>query len=148
MANNFLDKNTYLSILGSLLLTVGFGKAVYAEEPIYKPKPFPANNEITDVLSRKDIPIDGGFARDYTVTLTEGDIIVIDLVSDQFDTILTLLDEESIVIGENDDGPDGSQNSLLFARITKSGIYTIRVQAYGETIGGTFQLKLTRLRPI
>jgi hypothetical protein len=33
-------------------------------------------------------------------------------------------------VGENDDGPDGTTNSLLFARISEAGTYTVRVQAY------------------
>jgi hypothetical protein len=54
----------------------------------------------------------------------------------------------ALPVAENDDGPDGSTNSLLFARITETGKYLIRVRAFGETGGGAFQLKVTRLRPI
>jgi hypothetical protein len=51
-------------------------------------------------------------------------------------------------VGENDDGPDGTTNSLLFTRITETGRYIIRVRAFGETSGGAFKLKVTRLRPV
>ncbi|MDK3155509.1 PPC domain-containing protein [Kamptonema cortianum] len=116
---------------------------------MYNPKPLPPNNEITDTLSRDDIPTgQGGFARDYIVELNEGDQVVFDLTSEQFDTILTLLAADGSTIAENDDGPDGTTNSLLFARITQTGTYIVRVRAFGETRGGTFNLKMTRLRPV
>lgn len=106
-------------------------------------------NQITGTLSRNDIPTgQGGFAKDYKVQFNNGEQVVIDLVSDQFDTIVMLLSAEGKTIAENDDGPDGSTNSLLFARITESGTYTVRVRAFGETRGGVFNLKMTRLRPV
>lgn len=116
---------------------------------LYNPIALPANNEVNDTLSEKDIPTgQGGFARDYVVELKEGDNIAIDLSSDSFDTILTLLAEDGSTVSENDDGPDGSTNSLLFTRITKTGKYIVRVRAFGATGIGTFKLKLTRLRPV
>ncbi|WP_413038647.1 PPC domain-containing protein [Roseofilum sp. SID3] len=130
-------------------MAIGLQTAAQAQSAIYNPKPLPTSNEITDTLSQKDIPTgQGGFARDYMVNLNEGDNVVVDLHSDQFDTIVTLLGDDGTTIAENDDGPDGSTNSLLFARITKSGTYIVRVRAFGETAGGQFNLKLTRLRPI
>ncbi|MEQ8956369.1 MAG: PPC domain-containing protein, partial [Coleofasciculus sp. C2-GNP5-27] len=97
----------------------------------------------------QDIPTgEGGFARDYTIELSAGDQVAIDLISDSFDTIVTLLASDGSTIAENDDGPDGTTNSLLFSRITESGTYIIRVRAFGETGGGPFTLKVTRLRPI
>nr|WP_289623915.1 PPC domain-containing protein [Desertifilum tharense] len=137
-------------VIPALLATVLFNAATAVAQPrIYNPKPLPPNNEITDTLSRDDIPTgQGGFARDYIVELNEGDQVVFDLTSEQFDTILTLLAADGSTIAENDDGPDGTTNSLLFARITQTGTYIVRVRAFGETRGGTFNLKMTRLRPV
>ena len=59
-----------------------------------------------------------------------------------------LLAADGSTVSENDDGPDGSTNSLLFVRITDSGRYVVRVSAFGETVGGAFSLKVTRLQPI
>ena len=121
-----------------------------AQTQEYKPIPLlQFEKEIKDTLSNKDIPIgDSGFARDYVVNLTAGDQIVIELKSDSFDTIVTLLAANGSTVGENDDGPDGTTNSLLFARIVKSGKYIIRVHAFGDNKeGGPFTLKITRLRP-
>jgi hypothetical protein len=120
-----------------------------AAQDLYNPAPLPNNGEVTDVLSDKDIPTGfGGFARDYVASLEAGDHIVIDLVSEEFDTIVTLIAPDGSTFGENDDGPDGTTNSLLFARIIQGGDYIVRVRPYGGQGLGTFNLKLTRLRPI
>jgi len=139
-----------LSVVTTMLLAMGMSAgAALAQLRIYNPKPLPFSNEISDDLSENDIPTgQGGFARDYTVILKDGDQITIDLTSDQFDTIVTLLDANGSTVAENDDGPDGSTNSLLFARIGESGSYIVRVRAFGEKRVGKFTLKLTRLRPV
>ena len=149
----FAAKLSRISVVPTILLAMGASAAAaVAQLPplrIYNPKPLPLSNEISDTLSPSDIPTgQGGFARDYTITLNQGDQIVIDLISDQFDTIVTLLSDDGSTVAENDDGPDGSTNSLLFARITESGTYIVRVRAFGETRGGDFTLKVTRLRPV
>jgi hypothetical protein len=126
--------------------------AVVASAQVQEYKPIPLmqfGKDVKDTLSNQDIPTgDGGFARDYVVHLTAGDQVVIELKSDSFDTIVTLLADNGSTVGENDDGPDGTSNSLLFARIVKSGKYVVRVRAFGgKAEGGSFSLKVTRLRP-
>ncbi len=119
-----------------------------AEQKIYSPVSLSSNKEISDTLSEKDIPTgEGGFARDYYMELEAGDQIAIDLTSEEFDTIVTLIAADGSTVAENDDGPDGTTNSLLFSRVTEDGTYVIRVRAFGETSGGKFKLKLTRLKP-
>lgn len=116
---------------------------------LYKPLPINGSTEINDTLSDKDIPTgQGGFARDYTMKLNKGDNLAIDLSSDNFDSIITLLAPNGSTVAENDDGPDGSSNSLLFTRITETGNYIIRVRSFGETGIGKFQLKVTKLQPV
>jgi hypothetical protein len=124
-----------------------FGLKAQAQS-LYNPATLPSNDAITDVLSEDDIPTgQGGFARDYRVALQTGDQVVIDLSSEDFDTIVTLIGEDGATVGENDDGPDGSTNSLLFTRIEQSGQYTLRVRSFDEATGGSFSLKVTRLCP-
>ncbi len=107
------------------------------------------SEEVSDSLSTADIPTGfGGFAKDYVVNLEAGDQITIDAISDEFDTLVTLMDANGITVSENDDGPDGSTNSLLFARISEGGKYTIRVRSYAGEGAGPFTVKLARLRPI
>lgn len=133
-----------------LVLTVSLTTAAArAQNQLYNPLPIPPNGEVSDTLTDKDIPTgQGGFARDYAINLKAGEQVAIDLSSESFDTVVTLLATDGSTVGESDDGPDGTTNSLLFTRITKTGQYTIRVRAFGETSGGSFTLKVTRLRPI
>jgi len=120
-----------------------------AQSSLYSPLILPVNRPISDQLSAKDIPTgEGGFARDYQVNLEEGDQVSIDVKSENFDSIVLLIASDGTTVAENDDGPDGTTNSLLFTRITESGRYIIRVRAFGKTGGGKFTIKLTRLQPV
>lgn len=132
-----------------ILGNISFSFLAKAQNKIYNPIVISENQEISDTLSDNDIPTgDGSFARDYVIFLNKGDQVAIDLTSENFDSILILLFADGSIIAENDDGPNGDTNSLLFARITESGKYIVRVRAFGKTGGGKFTLKLTRLKPI
>lgn len=138
-----------LLVPAALLLTGMSAASAWAQMKLYNPISLEPNKEVSDTLTQKDIPTgQGGFARDYTLDMTEGDQVAIDLSSESFDAIVSLLAEDGSTVAENDDGPDGSTNSLLFARIAKTGTYIIRVRAFGQTGVGTFKLKVTRLRPV
>ncbi|MGK7925498.1 MAG: PPC domain-containing protein [Spirulina sp.] len=140
----------YSTLLASTtLVTVGLGTLSAKAQEMYNPFPLVSGEEIEDVLSQKDIPTgEGGFSRDYKVKLEQGDNVAIDLLSDEFDPIVILIATDGSTVAENDDGPDGTTNSLLFARIKDEGEYIVRVRAFGETGGGKFRLKVTRLKPI
>jgi len=144
-------KLTRLSLcLPVAALTFGISTfRVHAQTAFYNPIEMPASREITDTLTENDIPTGfGGFARDYTVYLEDGDQVAIDVISEEFDTLVTLMDANGNTVSENDDGPDGTTNSLLFARITETGTYTVRVRAYAGQGTGEFYLKVARLREI
>ena len=122
---------------------------VRGQQRIYSPISIKSDGPISDRLTDQDIPTGGGgFAKDYTIQLQRGDQVAIDLTSDEFDSVVLLLGADGATVAENDDGPDGSTNSLLFSRITETGRYIIRVRAFGETGGGNFRLNVTRLRPV
>lgn len=138
-------------VIPATLLAIGVSTtAAFAQfNKLYSPIPLPATSEVSDTLSDKDIPTgQGGFARDYLVKLNKGDNLAVDLSSDNFDSIITLLGPDGSTLAENDDGPDGSSNSLLFTRIVKTGTYVVRVRSFGETGVGSFKLKVTRLQPV
>jgi len=141
----------WLQPLPATLLSLALastGSVAQAQAMIYNPPTITPGQTIVDRLTNKDIPTgQGGFSRDYRILLKAGDQVAIDLSSDNFDTLVYLLSESGTTIAENDDGPDGSTNSLLFTRITKTGVYFIRVRAFGETAGGNFRLKVTLLKP-
>lgn len=120
-----------------------------AQSKTYNPTPIEENQPITDTLTNEDIPTgEGGFAKDYIINLQKGDQIAIDLKSEDFDTIIMLMNEDGLTIAENDDSPDSDSNSLLFTRIAETGKYFIRIKAFGATGSGNFIVKLTKLQAI
>ncbi|BAY60244.1 PPC domain-containing protein [Calothrix sp. FACHB-1219] len=138
-------------ILPATLLAMSIStNAALAQNKLYSPIPLTtSSSEFSDTLSDKDIPTgQGGYARDYAVKLNKGDNLAVDLSSDNFDCIITLLSPNGTTLAENDDGPDGTSNSLLFTRIAETGTYIIRVRSFGETGVGNFKLKVTKLQPI
>ncbi|HIK13890.1 MAG TPA: PPC domain-containing protein [Leptolyngbyaceae cyanobacterium M33_DOE_097] len=137
-----------LSSVCTLLTTTHLLPAA-AQGKVYEPIPIAPGKQISDKLTSKDIPTgQSGFARDYVLELAEGTQLAIDLSSDNFDTIITLLASDGSTVAENDDGPDGTTNSLLFVRITKTGTYYIRVRAFGELSAGNYKLKVTLLQSV
>jgi Bacterial pre-peptidase C-terminal domain len=150
MSKAFAAGLRQIIIIPATLLTIGISTtAALAQNKLYSPIPLINTTELSDILSEKDIPTgQGGFARDYTVKLTKGDNLAIDLSSENFDSIITLLAPDGSTVAENDDGPDGTSNSLLFTRINETGTYIIRVRSFGETGVGNFKLKVTKLQPI
>jgi hypothetical protein len=150
MSKAFVAGLKKVIIVPAIFLAIGMNpRAAFAQNKLYSPIPLTPSTEFTDTLSDKDIPTgQGGFARDYTVKLNKGDNLVIDLSSESFDTIITLLAPNGATVAENDDGPDGTSNSLLFTRINETGTYIIRVRSFGETGVGPFKLKVTKLQPV
>jgi hypothetical protein len=148
--NLFRDYKYYLLLGYFTIFSVGISPSVaQAEIQMYNPISLPSNQEISDNISDRDIPTgEGGFARDYSVNLDGGDQVAIDLTSDDFDTVVVLVAADGTTVAENDDGPDGTTNSLLFARVNEKGRYIVRVRAFGETGAGKFNLKVTRLQAI
>jgi hypothetical protein len=154
MRKAFVGVLERIIILPIAMLTIQFSTiTVFAQNQnhqnsVYDPMMLNGSAEISDKLTAKDIPTgQGGFARDYVIKLNKGDNLAIDLLSDNFDTIITLLAPNGSTVAENDDGPDGTSNSLLFTRITEAGNYIIRVRSFGETGVGNFKLKVTKLIP-
>ena len=131
------------------LFTASAMSPAAAQNKLYNPDQISSDKEISDTLSEDDIPTgEGGFARDYYIQLEKGDQVAIDLTSDEFDTMIMLIADDGSTVAENDDAPDGTTNSLLFSRIVEDGKYIVRVRAFGETSGGKFSLKFTRLKPV
>jgi hypothetical protein len=89
-----------------------------APSRVYEPIPLPISKPVKDTLSALDIPLgQGRFARDYIVSLTTADPVVIELKSEKFDTFVSLLTADGTTVDENDDGPDGTTNSWLVVRV-------------------------------
>jgi Bacterial pre-peptidase C-terminal domain len=150
ISNTFIQNFQSIIIFPATLLAIGMSTtAALAQNKLYSPIPLTNSTELADTLSDKDIPTgQGGFARDYLVKLTKGDNLAVDLSSESFDSIITLLAPDGSTLAENDDGPDGTSNSLLFTRINETGTFIIRVRSFGETGVGPFKLKVTKLQPM
>lgn len=143
----FLRTMSAIAIAPLTLLALGLSAGVAtAQVQLYKPIPLSVDNPIKDTLSDKDIPTGKkGFAKDYTVRLAAGETVTIAASSNSFDTFVLLIAADGSVVEENDDSQDGSTNSMIVAKITRTEDYIIRVRASGgnKTVG-SFTLKVTR----
>jgi hypothetical protein len=149
MRNSLVSKFSFLLAPATALAISISALSAAAQTTLYSPIPMPDNNEVSDSLTDKDIPTgSGGFARDYLVNFKEGEQVVIDLTSEEFDTIIVLIGPDGAAVAENDDAPDGSTNSMLFARVTRPGNYIVRVSPYAGQGTGRFNLKVTRLQAV
>ncbi|MBW4488754.1 MAG: PPC domain-containing protein [Trichocoleus desertorum ATA4-8-CV12] len=137
----------FILSLASLLLACNLVPvAAEARSQLYKPPFLQFGRSISEQLSNRDIPTgQGGFARDYVVTCNAGDQITITVTSTAFDPMVAVIAPDGSTIAENDDGEDGTTNAALTLTIPQSDRYTIRVQNFGQTTGGSFQLQVTRL---
>lgn len=150
MSNFCAMRFNLISLVPATLLAINLNAAIAsAQTQVYKPIPLQVGNSIQDTLSARDIPTgQGGFARDYVVSLSAGDQVLITVSSNSFDTFVALLSADGSPMGENDDAPNGSTDSRLATKITNSGNYIVRVRSSGGTKGnGLFTLKVTHQRP-
>lgn len=115
----------------------------------YRPQVITNSKPITDILSDRDMPTgEKGFARDYTVQLKSNERVEITVSSEQFDTVVRLLDSKGDELMANDDAGKETTNSLIYYKVTRSGNYTVRVNSFGGSSGGRFTLRVERLRPV
>ncbi len=96
-------------------------------------------------LTGNDAPRDdGGVSRDYRVTVPSGQFLIVSMISDDFDGIVTVFNPDRSKAVENDDRADDNFNPLAVVETTQDGTHTIRVGSLGsgdESIG-TFTLKV------
>jgi hypothetical protein len=82
---------------------------------------------------------------DFTVTLTEGDGVLVTAAAQDgdLDTVVEVFNPDDERIANNDDGfPDSTDSRLAFTS-NDSGIYRINVTRYDETSEGSFVLEIT-----
>jgi hypothetical protein len=87
-----------------------------------------------------DTPVTGmsnGEAHSYRLTVAEAGQLVVDLTSDDFDTVLELQREGQPAI-EDDDGGDGT-NARITADV-EPGTYTIVAKSFGGSDSGLYEL--------
>lgn len=86
---------------------------------------------------------DAAEATQYTFTGEAGTLVTISLSSEDFDTLVELLEADGTEVGRDDDGGSGL-NSLLTIDLPNDGVYTINVRSFGGPVdSGTFTLSLS-----
>jgi hypothetical protein len=85
-----------------------------------------------DVIEATQQSDDGDY---WTFEGAEGDIIAIQMSSEDFDTYLELLDEDGDLIVFNDDSAD-LFHSLIVLELEEDGVYHILARSYGENAEG------------
>jgi uncharacterized protein YdeI (BOF family) len=83
----------------------------------------------------------------YTFNASAGDVVTIDLLSQDFDPFVVLLDEAGNVISEDDDSGGNSQARIEAFELPVDGEYTIVVDAFrgfsgNQTVSGEYSLSL------
>lgn len=66
----------------------------------------------------------------YTFEGVEGDIVTIDLSSDDFDPLVRLVAPSGAVVAEDDDGGGGIQSRISEVVLPETGVYTILVDSF------------------
>lgn len=78
----------------------------------------------------------------YSFQGTRGQKLTLTLVSDEFDTYLTLFDPGGEAVAQNDDVSEGSNNSYISTTLTQDGTYTVFANAYDQTGSGRYALSV------
>lgn len=92
-------------------------------------------------LTPADVQTDSGwYHEDYTFSGSRGQVIQVDLQSDEFDTFIDLY-QGTRWVAEDDDGGDGLDSRLVFT-LPESGSYTICVRSRYANRTGSYTLSL------
>lgn len=84
-----------------------------------------------------------GDTDDYTFAGEEGELIVVSLTSEDFDTYLEL-EFDGELIDVDDDGGEGRNSLLEDFVLPLSGEYVVRVRSYGDGGEGSYSISLER----
>lgn len=120
-----IKKGTYTTRAANSLPALGMGRGVSGE--LKEGDPIPPGGTI---------PIN-----DYKITVRRGDTIELSLASDDFDTVLTLLNDSYEPIDTNDDEESGGTNSKLVSTFSQAGTYVVRVSSLSANSLGSYTLE-------
>lgn len=126
-------------------LAIAAAVLIFAGSALAAPETLRIGQTVQGELTANDAPRDdGGVSRDYRVTVPSGQFLIVSMISDDFDGVVTVFNPDRSKAVENDDRADGNLNPLAVVETTQDGTYTIRVGSLGsgdESIG-TFTLKV------
>ena len=103
----------------------------------------PFGSEFTGILSQSDALSLHGFAQHFTYSGSAGEEIILELVSDEFDTYLYLTGPGMSDVLSDDDGA-GSLNSRIQTTLPETGSYSVVVTTAYEGSTGVFRLRVFR----
>ncbi|MGB7314238.1 MAG: tetratricopeptide repeat protein [Nodosilinea sp.] len=127
-----------LSLALSATIAPAASRAEIAQAQPNNPSPT-APLEVNGVLDATSNTLDNGeYYNIHTFEGTEGQDVVVDLVSEEFDTYLIVFGPEGNRVAENDDG-DGS-NARVRLTLPVTGTYRVRATSYGAGEVGSYQL--------
>lgn len=81
---------------------------------------------------------------DYKISVRRGETIELSLVSEDFDTVLTLMDGAFGEIAMNDDQESGGTHSNLVHTFDEAGIFVVRVKSLSGNDLGKYTIQATR----
>ncbi|NWF69436.1 MAG: PPC domain-containing protein [Chloroflexi bacterium] len=158
-----------LLLLGLVLLLALPLMAIQAQTPVPTPTPRPtstavaidpdARDEDTPVLEYGD-SVDGELTLDEPTFLYQfegeaGDAVTITMVSEAFDTYLSLQDDSGFELTYDDDSAGNLDSRISAYELPYSGTYYIEALSFGYRVGGssgtgdyTLSLNLTEVRNI
>ncbi|MDH5822582.1 hypothetical protein QFW77_06200 [Luteimonas sp. RD2P54] len=109
---------------------IPFAIAALAAVPAAAAEPLPPGKTVEGTLRAEDRPADnGGRSHDYTLELTEGQLVAITVKSTEFDPVVILFGPDNERIAENDDKEGGGTDSLLVTSAPSTGKHTVRVNS-------------------
>lgn len=97
----------------------------------------------TDLVNATNI-LTPGQPSEWALTVKEGETLVANATTTNFDPALQIVDEKGVVLAENDDIELGIQDARLLFRFPKAGAYKLLVKAFKGAGGGQFRLTMRR----
>ncbi|MEM9771159.1 MAG: CHAT domain-containing protein [Cyanobacteria bacterium P01_D01_bin.73] len=96
--------------------------------------------KVGQLTTQSETLIDGSYFEAYQIEGRAGDVISIQLTSNDFDAFVILLDSEGNAVDSDDDSLGGT-HSWLVVELTDSGTYEIQVNAYAKGETGAYELR-------
>ena len=101
--------------------------------------------EVAGELTTEDPTLgDGSHAQAWTLDVRAGQVVILELVSEDFDAYLYVLSPESINTMQDDDGLSGSDSRITFTA-PSDGRYQIIVSSYDAGATGRYELSAIRM---
>ncbi len=77
----------------------------------------------------------------YTFTAEAGQAVIIEMVSEEFDTFITLLNPAGEILEQNDDY-NGTPQATIVMELPESGEYTLLAGSFYGQLGGTYSVSV------